>query len=148
MVFDESGLDTVFINDMNDVLSSTRDGNDLVAVLAFNHDPTRIYGTFRIQDHFGTHPIESFVNRDGTPFVLAAGSFRGPTRATRSMAAAAATGSMATMAATSSSAARETTTSTGAPAAMCSTARTATISSTADRAAIGSSAARGATSSS
>ena len=77
VVFDESGLDTVFINDMNDVLSSTRDGNDLVAVLAFNHDPTRIYGTFRIQDHFGTHPIESFVNRDGTPFVLATGSTGG-----------------------------------------------------------------------
>ena len=77
MVFDESGLDTVFINNMNDVLSSTRDGNDLVAVLAFNHDPTRIYGTFRIVDHFGTHPIERFINNDGTPFVLATGSTGG-----------------------------------------------------------------------
>jgi Ca2+-binding RTX toxin-like protein len=75
--FDDGGLDTVIINDMNDVLSSTREGNDLVAVLAFNHDPARVYGTFRIQDHFGTHPIESFITNDGTPFVLATGSTGG-----------------------------------------------------------------------
>jgi Ca2+-binding RTX toxin-like protein len=75
--FDESGLDTVIINDMNDILSSTREGNDLVAVLAFNHDPARIYGTFRIVDHFGTHAVDSFINGDGTPFVLATGSTGG-----------------------------------------------------------------------
>jgi Ca2+-binding RTX toxin-like protein len=75
--FDDGGLDTVIINDMNDVLSSTREGNDLVAVLAFNHDPTRVYGTFRIQDHFGTHPVESFINAAGTPFVLATGTTGG-----------------------------------------------------------------------
>jgi Ca2+-binding RTX toxin-like protein len=74
---DDSGLDTVIINGMNDVLSSTRDGTDLVAVLAFNHDPARVYGTFRVVDHFGTHPIESFINNDGTPFVLATGSTGG-----------------------------------------------------------------------
>jgi Ca2+-binding RTX toxin-like protein len=75
--FDESGLDTLIINDMNDVLSSTREGTDLVAVLAFNHDPTRVYGTFRIQDHFGSHPVESFINAAGTPFVLATGTTGG-----------------------------------------------------------------------
>ena len=76
VVFDESGLDTVFINDMNDVLSSTRDGNDLVAVLAFNHDPTRI--SARSASRTTSAPsIESFVNRDGTPFVLATGSTGG-----------------------------------------------------------------------
>jgi Ca2+-binding RTX toxin-like protein len=74
---DSGGLDTVIINDMNDVLSSTREGNDLVAVLAFNHDPTRVYGTFRVVDHFGTRPIENFITNDGTPFVLATGSTGG-----------------------------------------------------------------------
>jgi Ca2+-binding RTX toxin-like protein len=48
-----------------------------VAVLAFNHDPARIYGTFRIVDHFGTHAVDSFINGDGTPFVLATGSTGG-----------------------------------------------------------------------
>jgi serralysin len=61
--FDDSGSDKVLINTLRDLVSATRDGNDLVVTLVGG-------SSFQVVDHFNGHPIETLATLDGRSVTL------------------------------------------------------------------------------
>jgi Ca2+-binding RTX toxin-like protein len=60
--FNDGGIDKVLINSLSDLVSATRDGNDLAVTL--------VNGSFRVVDHFKGHPIRTLTTLDGRSVTL------------------------------------------------------------------------------
>jgi Ca2+-binding RTX toxin-like protein len=69
VLFDESGTDSVLVNQFSDIKSAVQDGNDLVVTLGT--------GTFRVVDHFAGHAIENVTDSSNNTMVLSTSSVGG-----------------------------------------------------------------------